>query len=393
MLCIAHPHVGNTAPYAGLAMRTVTVGYQDGCLHPLWLTNTGLRMARLFGAESLWVPDHYIGFIPAQVWTPEVTEAAKLVHSTDGFFDPLQILALASARMRGVDVGTLVTEPYRRHPVSIAQSFVTLDHVSKGHAILGIGNGERENVEPYGMAFEKQFSRLEEAIAIIQMLWQSAGRPITYDGKFWKLRDAVFNLPLYEGRPPRIWIAAHAPKMLALTGRVGDGWVPTLKTTPQEYARRLGVIHDAANAADRDFSKFVPGQVVVCAIGESRSQIIDLAMRSRLGAAMALLVPAEVWREHGKRHPLGDDHKGFIDIVPPRVTDEQIEQAGRDMTPEMLLSSMFAGSPAEIRDEVAPLVAAGARHLIVSNMGAALTGGGPRDILRLASLIRKLRRL
>ena len=148
MLCIAHPHVGNTAPYAGLAMRTVTVGYQDGCLHPLWLTNTGLRMARLFGAESLWVPDHYIGFIPAQVWTPEVTEAAKLVHSTDGFFDPLQILTLAAVRMRGVDVGTLVTEPYRRHPVSIAQSFVTLDHVSKGHAILGIGNGERENVEP-----------------------------------------------------------------------------------------------------------------------------------------------------------------------------------------------------------------------------------------------------
>ena len=104
-------------------------------------------------------------------------------------------------------------------------------------------------------------------------------------------------------------------------------------------------------------------------------------------------VPAEVWKQHGKRHPLGDDHKGFIDIVPPRVTDEVIDQAARDMTPEMLMSSIYFGNPSEIRDEVAPLVQAGARHLIVSNMGAALTGGGPADILRLASLIRKLRRL
>ena len=63
------------------------------------------------------------------------------------------------------------------------------------------------------------------------------------------------------------------------------------------------------------------------------------------------------------------------------------------MTPELILSSMYAGNPAEIRDEVAPLVEAGARYFIVSNMGAALTGGSPRDLLRLSSLIRKLRRL
>jgi phthiodiolone/phenolphthiodiolone dimycocerosates ketoreductase len=295
--------------------------------------------------------------------------------------------------MRGIDVGTMVTEPFRRHPMSIAQSFVTLDHISKGHAILGIGNGERENVEPYGMPFEKQVARFEEAMTIIRSLWQSEGRPLTFEGKFWKLRDAVFNLPLYEGRPPRVWIAAHAPRMLALTGRFGDGWLPTLKATPEEYARRLNAIREAAEAAGRDFSKFVPGQGVVCAIGESRDQVIDLAMRSPLGAAMSLLLPAEVWREHGKRHPLGDQHKGFIDIVPPRVTDDQIAQAAREMTPGMLMASMYAGSPAQIRDEVAPLVAAGARHLIVANMGAALTGGGPRDVLRLASLIRKLRRL
>lgn len=374
-------------------MGRVTVGYQDGTIYPLWLVRMGMRLGRLFGARSLWVQDHFMGFIPAQVWKPEVTEAAKAIHSPDGCLDPLQILAVTAIRIRGVDVGTLVTEPIRRHPMSLAQSFVTLDHISRGHAILGIGNGERENVEPYGLPWEKQVARLEEALTIIRLLWESGGRPVSYTGRFWTLRDAIFNLPLYQGRPPRIWIAAHAPRMLRLTGRFGDGWVPAVRVGAEEYGRRLAAIRAAAAEAGRSFDHFVPGQTLLTAIGESRAQILDLAMKSRLGAALALLLPAEVWRAHGKVHPLGADHKGFIEIVPPRVTDEQLDQAVRDVTPEMIDEALFAGSPAEICEQVRPLVDAGARHLIVSNGGAALTGGKPIDIVRLGSLIRKLRRL
>jgi phthiodiolone/phenolphthiodiolone dimycocerosates ketoreductase len=374
-------------------MGRVTVGYQDGTIHPLWLVRMGMRLARLFGARSLWVQDHFMGFIPARVWKPEITEAAKAIHSPDAYFDPLQILAVTATRIRGVDVGTLVTEAIRKHPMSLAQSFVTLDHISRGHAILGIGNGERENVEPYGLPWEKQVARLEEALTIIRLLWESGGRPVSYTGRFWTLRDAVFNLPLHKGRPPRIWIAAHAPRMLRLTGRFGDGWVPAVRVSGQEYGRRLGAIRAAAVEAKRPFDQFVPGQTLLTAIGESKARILDLVMKSRLGAAMALLLPAEAWQAHGKRHPLGDGHKGFIDIVPPRVTDEQLDQAMRDVTPEMIDEALFAGSPDEICEQVRPLVDAGARHLIISNGGAALTGGKPIDIVRLGSLMRKLRRL
>jgi phthiodiolone/phenolphthiodiolone dimycocerosates ketoreductase len=374
-------------------MGRVTVGYQDGTIYPLWLVRMGMRLGRLFGARSLWVQDHYMGFIPARVWKPEITEAAKAIHSPDAYFDPLQILAVTATRIRGVDVGTLVTEAIRKHPMSLAQSFVTLDHISRGHAILGIGNGERENVEPYGLPWEKQVARLEEALTIIRLLWESGGRPVSYTGKFWTLCDAVFNLPLYKGRAPRIWIAAHAPRMLRLTGRFGDGWVPAVRVKADEYGRRLGAIRAAAAEAKRSFDHFVPGQTLLTAIGESRAQILDLVMKSRLGAAMALLLPAEAWKAHGKRHPLGDDHKGFIDIVPPRVTDEELDQAVRDVTPEMIDEALFAGSPDEICEQVRPLVDAGARHLIISNGGAALTGGKPIDIVRLGSLMRKLRRL
>jgi phthiodiolone/phenolphthiodiolone dimycocerosates ketoreductase len=352
-----------------------------------------MRAARLFGAESLWLPDHYMSFIPAQVWTPEITSAAEIVESPSAFFDPMQMLAITAQKMRGVDVGTLVTEPLRRHPMTIAQSFVTLDHVSKGHAVLGIGNGERENVEPYGLPWNKQVSRLEEALTIIRLLWDNVGVPVSYEGQFWTLRDALFALPLYDDKAPRIWIASHAPRMLGLTGRFGDGWLPTLKVSGEVYRQRLDAILAAGAEAGRDMHHFVPCQAAICAIGESRDQMIEAALGSRLGAALAMLLPAEAWREQGIGHPLGENHKGFIDIVPTRVTDDQIDQAARTVTAELLETSFFAGSPAEIRDQLAPLAHAGARHIIVSNVGAALTGASPRDMLRLASLIRKLRRL
>jgi phthiodiolone/phenolphthiodiolone dimycocerosates ketoreductase len=357
------------------------------------LVNVGMRAARLFGAEALWLPDHFMSFIPAQVWKPEITPAADVVGSPDAFFDPMQILAVTAHKMHGVDVGTMVTEPLRRHPMSLAQSFVTLDHLSKGHAILGIGNGERENVEPYGLPWDKPVARLEEALTIIRLLWENVGRPVDYDGQFWKLKDALFALPLYKGKAPRIWIASHAPRMLGLTGRFGDGWLPTWKVTGDVYRERLDTILQAGRAADRNMDHFIPGQATICAIGESREQILDIAMKSRLGAALTMLVPAEVWRQHGRTHPLGDDHKGFTEIVPTRVTDEQIDQAAATMSPELLDAALYAGSPSELRDQIAPLVDAGAKHIAVSNIGPALTGASPRDMLRMASLIRKLRRL
>jgi phthiodiolone/phenolphthiodiolone dimycocerosates ketoreductase len=375
-------------------MGRITVGYQDACLHPLWLTSAGLRIARLMGAESLWLPDHYMGFIPSRlVWKSEITPAAKVVHSPDAFFDPMQILAVTASRMRGVDLGTAVTESFRHHPMELAQSFATLDHISRGHAILGIGNGERENVEPYGLPWGKQVARLEEALTIVRLLWSSGGKPVSFDGRFWTLRDAVFDLPLYDGKPPRVWIAAHAPRMLDLTGRFGDGWLPTLRSTPEEYRARLDIILAAGRNAGRSMDHFVPCQMILVALGESRDQVIDLAMKSRLGAAMALLAPDTAWQAQGKTHPLGAGFGGFYDIVPPRLTEADIDAAAREMTPELLLTSMYAGSPGQVRDEIAPIVAAGARHIILSNIGGSLTGGGLSDLWRLGSLIRKLRRL
>ena len=92
------------------AMPQVTVGYQDACVHPLWLSRVNMRLARLMGASAIWVPDHFMSFTPAEAWTPATTSAARIVPSLDALLDPLQVLAVAATRLRRVDLGTSVTE-------------------------------------------------------------------------------------------------------------------------------------------------------------------------------------------------------------------------------------------------------------------------------------------
>jgi phthiodiolone/phenolphthiodiolone dimycocerosates ketoreductase len=371
----------------------LSVGVETNCTAPLRVERTMLRLCQLFGVDSLFVPDHYLSFIPRSMWGPDFTPAAKLVPSPDAFFDPYVMMGMMAARYRRVRIGTGVTEPFRRHPATLAQAFVTLDHLTKGRAILGLGNGERENTEPYGIPFRRRVARLEEALAIVRRLWESRGEPVRFDGDIWQLRDALFATPLYDGRAPAIWLAAHAPRMLGLTGRYADGWYPTQKFTAAEYAAGLGRIRAAAGEAGRDLSHFEPALQAQLVLGRSRGAALDAVMRVPTTAAMGLLLPGRLWTTHGLRHPLGDDFEGFPEFVPEEITAAQIDQARRQVTADLIGDGVFAGSIDEVVAEIRPLVDAGLRHLVIWNIGPLATGASLRGLLQLAVLIRRLRRL
>jgi len=374
-------------------MARLQVGIECGCIAPLWVERVSMRLAQLTGANSLLLPDHYLGFVPRALWKPEYTPAAKIVPSTDAFFDPFVMMGMMAARYRTMRIGTGVTEPFRRHPATLAQAFVTVDHMTGGRAILGIGNGERENTEPYGLPFTRRVGRLEEALAIIRALWESGGEPVSLDGPTWTLRDALFATPLYRGRPPRIWIAAHAPRMLGLTGRFGDGWYPTQKMTAQQYGAALATILAAAAEAGRPTAAFEPALQIQVALGRSRREVLEALVRVRTVKAMGLLIPGAIWKRHGLTHPLGEDFEGFSDIVPNAVPPEAIASAERQVTPELLGDAIYAGSVDEIVEEVAPLVGAGLRHVVLWNVGVLATGATGADVVRQTRLLWRLKRL
>src|SRR5262249_38908285 len=129
------------------------------------------------------------------------------------------------------------------------------------------------------------------------------------------------------------------------------------------------------------------------ALGAERRGMLVRMHKVPAAGAMSMLLPGPLWSRHGLRHPLGDDFEGFPAFVPEEVSAAQIESAQRQTTPELLGDGVFAGSVAEIVEEVRPLVAAGLRHLVIWNVGALASGAGPIDVLRLGLLVRRLRKL
>lgn len=371
----------------------LSVGVETNCTAPMRLERASMRLYQLFGVDSLFLPDHYLSFVPRSVWGPDLTPAAKLVPSPDAFFEPFVMMGMMAASYRRMRIGTGVTEPFRHHPASLAQAFVTLDHLTKGRAILGIGNGERENTEPYGMPFKKRVARLEEALALVRRLWASRGEPVDFDGNFWRLKRALFATPLYGDEPPAVWVAAHAPRMLGLTGRYADGWYPTRKLSPDEYRESLQRIYAAGAEAGRDLSSFEPAMQIQLMLGKDRRTTLENARKLPAVGAMGMLLPGALWEKHGLRHPLGESFEGFPDFVPEEVTPEQIDSARRQVTAELLGDAVVAGSVEEAVGEVRSLVGAGLRHVVIWNVGPLVTGGSAADFLRLAVFIRRLRKL
>ncbi|MDG6925875.1 MAG: LLM class flavin-dependent oxidoreductase [Nitrososphaerota archaeon] len=124
-----------------------------------------------------------------------------------------------------------VTDPLRRHPVEIAQATVTLDQLTHGRAMLGIGAGEMMNLEPFGFEWGKAYTRLVEAIDVIKLLWGSSpAAPVDYQGEFFRLARAYLQIRQFGARPPPIYVGAVGRKTRELVGEKADGWLPVIES-------------------------------------------------------------------------------------------------------------------------------------------------------------------
>ena len=184
----------------------MSVGLQLGTQPPLSADRALLIGARAMGLDSLMVIDHFQNIFPSVIWDEELTWLATQRPTPHEFFDYQVLLGYLAPRVGRMRLGVGVTEPIRRHPVLIAQAMMTLSHLTKRAPILGIGAGERMNIDPYGFDPTQPVSRLEEALQIIRLCLSRPG-PITFSGKHFRLERATMDLKPATGRVPEIWIA------------------------------------------------------------------------------------------------------------------------------------------------------------------------------------------
>lgn len=348
-------------------MKRIQLGVPGGIMPPFDKVAQQAQRAEGRGYDSVWWPCHLMGWHPRSVWIPEITPLAEVQKNADVYFDPVPAIAAVGAHTQHIRLGIGATDVIRRHPAMLAQSTLTLDHITRGRLILGLGTGEALNITPYGLRFEKVASRLKEGLRIIRLLWE-ANTPVDFDGEFWQLHGAVLGLEPYEGRCPPIWLAAHGPRMLRITGQLADGWLPT-RMNPQEYAEKVSVIRQAAVEAGRPADAVTPGMLAYTVLDRDRA-ICRRLLEHVLVRGLCLLLPAEIFERFGVEPPLGRDSSGFHDYIPARMGKEDALAAMRKVPREVAEYFTVHGTPEDAAEQIRELAAAGLQHIVLWNITA-----------------------
>jgi phthiodiolone/phenolphthiodiolone dimycocerosates ketoreductase len=351
-------------------------GFRVGIADPILAarpTAEAFTRANYLGAlanrvDSFWVPDHLNQLFPRSLWQKKYCGATNLIPKIDASMEPWTMLGYLAARNRigRVRLGIGVTDTGRRNPAVTAQAAATLHLLTRGRAILGIGPGEREGNEPYGVDWSKPVARFEEAMATIRALWDSGGELVNRDSPYFPLRNAIFDLPPYHGKWPEIWIGAHGPRMLRIAGRYADAYFPSFPHRPVDYKQRLDVVRSAASDAGRDPMSIIPAMQLFVVAGRTRADV-DEALDSEVLRAFGLNASDEVFVRHGARHPLGVGFSGGQDLLPHDM-DEQAALSHAAAVPSSVLREfLLNGTPNEVIEQAAQWRDNGVRYLVLIN--------------------------
>lgn len=374
-----------------ISPQQVSVGLGVGTQPPLRRIALATRAARAARLDAVWTVDHFQGWFPQELWNREMSWTASPDSSPHAYFDYQALLGYLAHKAGPMQVGVGVTEVLRRHPVLLAQTAMTLSHMTKSPPILGVGAGERENTVPYGIEFSRPVAKLEEALPIIRRCFEARG-PFDHSGEFYQFERAMMDLAPAPDRTPQLWIAAHGPRMLRLTGRYGDGWYPTVPMSPAEYAASLAKIRDAAKTAGRDGRLIVPAAQLLVVVGRTEREARRY-LDTRIMRFLALLAPAALWQRNGQEHPFGPEFRGLVDFIPSDYPVHQIDDAIGKVPVDVVSDNMLWGTPDVVRESLENYVDAGLRHIVLGPASAAISRRSALYSVRAVfNILRRVRR-
>lgn len=206
-----------------------------------------VQAAEAAGFESAWTVEHTV--IPRGYQSAYPYANDGRLPGGEGDFvlpDPQIWMAYVAARTTTIKLATGILILPQHNPVICAKQVATLDHMSGGRVLLGIGVGWlREEFEALGVPFAERGARTEDYIHALRALW-SMDVP-TYEGRFVRFREAFMRPKPVNGTVPII-IGGHSKAAAARAGRLADGFFPARGASPE----LLAVVHAAAEAAGRD---------------------------------------------------------------------------------------------------------------------------------------------
>jgi probable F420-dependent oxidoreductase len=284
------------------------------------------------GYDSMWVGDH--------------------VAFTIAIFDPLLQLAQAAVLSRRLVFGTDVFLLPLRHPTPIAKQVSTLDHLTEGRFIFGVGVGGEfaKEYEACGVPINERGARLSESLTVMRKLW--TGEPVSHAGKFFSFEGIKMQPPPRQPGGPPIWCGGRADPALRRIGRMTDGWMSYV-VTPDMYRQGLEKIATAASEAGRTFDRgFGTAHLLFTRIDDTYEKALDAAtvslsqryamdFRKAAQRYAALGTPQDVVETIFKFHQAGMRHLILDFVGPYEERDQQIERFAAEAMP--LLAGLRKG--------------------------------------------------
>lgn len=248
---------------------------------PEWLVQFA-GLASDVGADSLWVAEHMAMPTTTTSRYPYTESGVPGFTPFDPFPDPIEWLTWLSAVNTDVRLCPGVIILPQHNPLQLAKRLATLDHLSKGRAMVGVGAGwQREEMDAFGVDYETRGSRMDECIEALRALW--ADGAATYEGKHVSFRDmASYPKPVQPGGVPII-VGGSTNPAARRAGRLGDGYIP-VSVTHERLAELLDLMTKSAVDAGRD-----PASIELTLQAKPETTVDDVKRFADMGASRFML--------------------------------------------------------------------------------------------------------
>jgi probable F420-dependent oxidoreductase len=208
-----------------------------------------------------------LGF--AGLWTLDAVPGAATARVP--LLDGLHVLTTAAAATHAIGLGIAVIVLPARNPAQLARELATIDRLSGGRLIVGVGVGRREpTAAGLGLPAERRARRLRESVEVLRALW--ADGDATYDGELYRFADLRIEPKPVQRPGPPIWFGAGRPPALRRAASMGDGWLGAGSSDSAGFPDQVRVLTDALRAAGRDPAAFPIGKRVYIAVEDTERQ-------------------------------------------------------------------------------------------------------------------------
>ena len=263
------------------------------------VVRTVAQRAEALGFQDLWVTNNTVDMA--------------------GCFDSLTVLTYAAALTTTIHLGVSVLVLPIYHPIHVAHQVATLDHLSNGRAILGVGLGREHEYPLFQVPRERRVRRFTEAIALMKALWTEPS--VSYQGEIYAVSGVTIGTkPVQKPHPP-IWVGSHHPAAIRRAAAIADAWMGAGGSSTAAFAEAVPMLRAALEEAGRDPATFPISKRVFMSVHER----------------------ADVARD--------EVHRWFSDVY---------------HNPALTAEGGVFGTPEQVREQLEALAARGANHLLLN---------------------------